>query len=133
MASTLRTITWRQRAVRLQFLRRQLGHRAQTLLQRQPVRHTAERFHCLDPLDSAAGAAPRSFRRQTVPATARHLDHAPEHAFSFQPGLGNASLRTGRVTPASGERLPSYGESVDYGADGRAGFLAPAVTARCAF
>jgi hypothetical protein len=85
------------------------------------------------PLTVSIGAAPRSFRRQTVPATARHLDHAPEHAFSFQPGLGNASLRTGRVTPASGERLPSYGESVDYGADGRAGFLAPAVTARCAF
>ena len=69
-----------------------LGHRSQPLLQRQPLRHPADRFHRLDSGGSLARASPQPVRFQAVAAGARRLDHAPEHARSVQPALGGDAV-----------------------------------------
>ena len=102
----LRTVARRQCTLRLQFLCRQLGHRSQDLLQRQHLRHSADRFHRLDGRGSLARSPPRSLRLQAVAACARRLDHTPQHARSVQPALGRPARRTGPDASASGQGLP---------------------------
>ncbi len=57
VAAALRTVAGRERALRFQFVCRDLGDRPQTLLQRQHLRHPADPFDRMDGRGALAGAA----------------------------------------------------------------------------
>ncbi len=84
---------------------RELGHRAQDLLQRQHLRHSLDGLHRLDgrrfPCSPTATICPNYKLVQTNP---RNLDHAPQHVRSLHSALGRLAIRTGFERCRPGQR-----------------------------